>query len=211
MEYPSNSNKRREPAPPEPKKVERIVTGEVVRRKPSLGKRMREIFIGGDAQSVWGYVAYDILIPAVKDTLSEAVSMGIERMLFGESRGPSNRRRSVTPNYGYTDYGRYSRGSSASRYQKEEPRQMSRRSRAAHNFDEIVLETRLEAETVIERLDDLCDRYGQATVSDLYELVGVTGDFTDEKYGWVDMRASGVSRVRDGYLLDLPRPELLDR
>lgn len=213
MDYPGNSNKRREVAPQEPKKVEQIVTGEVVRRKPSMGKRVKEIFIGGDAQSVWGYVAYDILIPAVKDTLSDAVSMGIERMLFGDSRSPSGRRRTSSggpSGYGFTNYGKIS-SSGGSRYQKEEPRQMSRRSRSAHNFDEIVLETRMEAETVIERMDDLCDRYGQVTVSDLYELVGVTGDFTDEKYGWTDMRAAGVSRVRDGYLLDLPRPDVLDR
>lgn len=211
MDYPGNSNNKKEPAA-RTEKVEKIITGEVVMRKPSLGKRAREIFIGGDAQSVWAYVAYDILIPAVKDTLSDAVSMGIERMLFGDSRSPSSRRRgSSTPTgYGYTNYSSYSKG--GSRYQsKDDGRQVSKRARASHNFDEIILETRVEAETVIERLDDLCDRYGQASVSDLYELVGVVGDYTDEKYGWQDMRGADVSRVRDGYLLNLPRPEVLDR
>jgi len=211
MDYPSNSNNRKKETEIRKETVEKIVTGEVVRRKTPLSRKVRDIFIGGDAQSVWGYVAYDILIPAVKDTLSDAVSMGIERMLFGDSRSPSSRRRPGTQtNYGYTNYSNYSKPG-GSRYQKEEPRQLSRRAKSAHNFDEIILETRMEAETVVERLDDLCDRYGQATVSDLYELVGVTGDFTDEKYGWTDMRSAGVSRVRNGYLLDLPRPEVLDR
>lgn len=209
MDYPGNSNSNKGLPPSRPEKVEKIVTGEVVRRKAPLSRRMRDIFIGGDPGSVWGYLAYDILIPAIKDTMSDVVSMGIERMLFGDSRSPSSRHRTSTPSgYGYTNYGKFSKPSYQAR---EEPRQMSRRARSAHNFDEIVLETRLEAETVIERLDDLCDRYGQASVNDLYELVGVTGDFTDEKYGWTDMRSANVSRVHGGFLLNLPRPEVLDR
>jgi hypothetical protein len=52
--------------------------------------------------------------------------------------------------------------------------------------------------------------YGQASISDLYELVGITANFTDNKWGWTDLRSSSVSRARDGYLLNLPRPILLD-
>lgn len=217
MDYPSNSNSKRNQPPQEPKpeKLDKVITGDVIIRKQSLGKRARELFIGGSAQSVAGYLAYDIIIPAVKDTIYDVVSMGFDRMLFGDSRSANGSRRRPTQTgsgYGYTNYQSYSAGkSSTGRYQKEEPRQISRRARSEHDFREIVLPTRAEAETIIERLDDLCDRYSQATVSDLYELLGVTADFTDEKYGWQDMRAAGVSRVRDGYLLDLPRPELLDR
>lgn len=211
MDYPSNSNKKRDPVPEEPKNVQKVVTGEVIQRKQSLAKRFKDIFIGGDAQSVWAYVAYEILIPAVKDTASDAVSMGIEKILFGDARGGSRGRpRSSGAATGYVNYSGFSKGST-SRYGREEPRQLSRQARASHDFREIVLETRPEAELVIERLDDLCDRYGQASVTDLYELVGVTGDFTDEKYGWTDMRSAGVRRVRDGFLLELPRTEVLDR
>ena len=48
-----------------------------------------------------------------------------------------------------------------------------------------------------------------ATVRDLYEMVGIRAAHTDEKYGWVDIRDARVDRVRDGYVLDLPRPEFL--
>lgn len=212
MDYPSNSiNKKTPPAPaPEPKVIIPVVTGNVTRKKPSVGKRLRETFIGGDAQSVWGYVAYDILIPAVKDTLSDAVSMGIERMLFGEGRvSPSRRGRASGSATGHINYGA-AFGKSPNRYGRDEPRQISRSARAAHNFDEIVLDTRAEAETVIERLSDLCDQYGMASVSELYELVKITGDFTDEKWGWFDMRGARVDRIRGGYLLNLPKPEVLN-
>jgi len=87
---------------------------------------------------------------------------------------------------------------------------MSRRGRASHDFDEIILATRVEGEEVIERLFDLVSRYEAATVADLYELVGVSGNYTDDKWGWTDVRGSGVTRVRNGYLLDLPKPEPID-
>ena len=79
-----------------------------------------------------------------------------------------------------------------------------------HKFDDIILATRHEAEEVVDRLFDLMSRYDQVTVSDLYDLVGISRPFTDEQFGWTDLRGAGVTRVRDGYLLDLPRPETLD-
>jgi hypothetical protein len=93
---------------------------------------------------------------------------------------------------------------------RDEPRSISRRARATHDFDEIILPTRVEAEEVIDRMFDIVSQYETATVADLYELVGINSNYTDGKWGWSDFRGAGVSRVRNGYLLDLPRPESLD-
>jgi len=44
------------------------------------------------------------------------------------------------------------------------------------------------------------------SVADLYELVGIQGSYTDNKYGWTkNIRNASVVRVRDGYLLKLPK------
>lgn len=216
-DYPSNSHKDEgkleRPTKIEKtnkKKVERVVVGDVKRRKKPLGKRVVEVFIGGNANNVWSYVAFDVLIPAAKEMVSEAVSQGIERMLFGDSSSRrGGRSRGASP--GYVSYNRFS--NSTPPWKRDEPRpqpSMSKRGRATHNFDEIILATRVEAEEVIDRLFDLISRYETATVSDLYEMVGVSGDFTDEKWGWTDLRGADVTRIRGGYLLDLPRPEPLD-
>lgn len=217
MEYPGNSNKEKEESQKPPVKrevkgkIEQITTGEVIIQKPSIGSRLKNVFFGGDAHSTWSYVAYDVLLPAAKDMIVDAASSGFERMIFGEgTRAPSRRGgRPSSPN-GQVSYNRYAPTSTNARYQPEGPRQISRRDRSMHNFDGIVLATRIEAEQVIERLFDLVERYGNATVSDLYDLVGATADFPDEKYGWTDIRGAGATRVRNGYLLDLPKPELLD-
>jgi hypothetical protein len=207
--YPSNSNKtKEEKVEAEPKKVEQITTGEVVRRKKPIYKRIQESFIGGDARSVWGFVVLDVLLPAAKDTLTDAVSQGMERLVFGEVRSTSRRAGGYRPSATYTNYQRFGPSSSVRR---DEPRpQISQRARASHDFDEIILATRVEAETVIDRIFDLVAKYEMATVADLYDLVGISGNYTDDKWGWTDIRGAGVTRVRNGYLLDLPRPEPLN-
>jgi hypothetical protein len=66
------------------------------------------------------------------------------------------------------------------------------------------------ANEVINCLVDLIQDYGQATVSDLYDLVGITGNFTDNKYGWTDLRSATATRIHEGYMLNLPKPIPLD-
>lgn len=207
--YPSNSKKNRaetdEQQLPQ-KRVERVIEGEVIRRKKPLGKRFKETFVAADMKGVTQFVFMDVLLPAAKDMIADATSQGIERMLFGEARSTS-RRTGKRPGESYISYNRYSGSSSTRREERPNP---SRRARANHEFDEIVLATRVEAEEVIDRLFDLVNRYESATVADLYELVGATANYTDDKWGWTDIRGAGVTRVRNGYLLDLPRPTPLD-
>ena len=69
----------------------------------------------------------------------------------------------------------------------------------------IVLETRGEAEEVIAAMDGLMDTYGIVSVADLYDLVGKPCNFTDNKYGWTNIRNVEPVRVRDGYMLKLPK------
>jgi len=205
--YPSNSRTTK-PAAEETKKVESVVTGEVTRRKKPLGKRFAETFVGGDLNTVAGYVVFDVLIPAAKDMVADAFSQGIDRMLFGEVRG-SSRSRSSRPagTNGYVSYNRMSSNKPTGSGLNEFSRRESRRS--SHDFDEIILATRAEAEEVIDRMFDLVNQYQQATVADLLELVGVTSNHVDHKWGWTDIRGAGVTKIRDGYLLDLPRPEAI--
>lgn len=209
--FPSNSHNAKPSAEPEREKIEKVVTGEVNQRKKPLGKRFAETFVGGDAKSTMLYVVFDILVPAAKDMAADAVSQGIERMIFGESRtgGRSSSRRSSSGSNGFVSYNRFGPNNQR-RGEREEPRGMSRKARATHDFDEIVCATRIEADLVIERLYDLLSRYEQVTVADLYDLVGITGSYTDNKWGWTRLDGARAIRDRNGYLLDLPKPEPIE-
>lgn len=180
----------------------------MVRRKKPLGKRFTESFVGGDAQSVGAYIVADVLLPAAKDMIADAVSQGIEKMLFGEARSPRARTLGNRGTGGATTHVSYNRYSGNSQ-QRQGPAPLSNRARETHNFDEIVLATRAEAEEVLDNLFSLVSEYDIATVADLYGMVGQTSQYTDEKWGWSDIRGTSVTRVKGGYLLDLPRPEFI--
>lgn len=207
-DFPSNSQQPRlSKVEPEPKKIEKVIEGEVVRRKKPLGTRIKETFVGSDMKSVGQYITFEVLLPAMKDTIADITSQGVERMLFGEARSTSRRTGTRPGSGGYVQYNRMG-GDRDRRRDREFP---SRKARANHDFDDIVLATRVEADEVIDRLYDLVSRYNSATVADLYELLGISGSFTDDKWGWTDLYGSKARRVTGGYLLDLPRPEPLDR
>ena len=61
-------------------------------------------------------------------------------------------------------------------------------------------------------MEDLLDQYKLVSVADLYDLVGISGDYTDNKYGWTNLRNARVERLRyeDGYILKLPKALPLD-
>jgi hypothetical protein len=205
-DYPPNSEASKRRLREEEKNIKRVTSEDPVRRRKSLRKQFSETFVAGDAKTASRYVIFDVLIPAAKDTIVEVLSQGIEKLIYGENRRRSG---SNPPQSGPTGVVSYNRYSMQSR-QTGPQRSISRQARVRHDFDEIVLTSRSEAEEVIDRLFEVVSRYGSATVADLYELVGITGTHTDNKWGWEDLRGAGVTRVRGGYLLDLPEPQPLD-
>jgi hypothetical protein len=211
-DFPSNSKMPRpqNPAAEQEKKVESVVTNDVETRKKSLFRRFVNVFIGGDSKSVVHYVVSEVLVPQAKDMITEAASQGFERLIYGESTGVRRRGPGVRPHGSPTPYNRYAvrgnnplgRAGSEDRRPVAQPRSQS--------IDDILLATRVEAETVLDRMYDLLKEYECASVADLYSLVGLSSSYTDQKWGWTDLHGSQVRRVRDGYILELPKTTSLD-
>lgn len=195
-EYKSNSHKFKESQSQsliEKKKVEKVVHGKV-RTKPKSGiSKISEVFISEDAANVKSYIVMDVLVPAVKKAISDIVRDGIDMILYGESRG-----RKSSTNSSYVSYRDYSRSDDRDRFRES-------RTRTGYNHDDVVVETRGEAEEVLSRMDELIDTYGVVSVADLYDLIGKSCEYTDNKYGWTNIRNAEPIRVRDGYMLKLPK------
>lgn len=199
---PGNSHKEREAKEAEAaprEELEKIVEGKVVTRKAPFWKRATRSLVAEDAQSIGDYVWIDILLPTLRNAIRDVVVGSTDRALYGSS----SRRGGV-------------RGGSSlrTRYDRmaEEPsprRTMSREARARHDFDDIILDSYGEAVEVVETMIARVDRYGSASIADLYDLLGVTGSFADQRWGWRDLRGADVRQTRGGYLLDLPEPEPL--
>lgn len=202
-DFPTNSNAAKQEKANTPKKVSKVVSGTVKRQKQTVGKKVMGTLINDDEDTpnVMSYIMYDVLIPAAKTTISEMVSGGVEMLLFGSTKGSRTTRDRGRSYVSYKD---------VSNSRAPRSRELSYANRARHNFDDIILETRGEAEEVLSHLVDLVDIYGAATVADLYDLVEVTSNFTDAKYGWTNLSRATVSRVRGGYLISLPKTQVVD-
>jgi hypothetical protein len=200
--FPSNSHAKRQPVACEPKKVERIVKGKVMKQKKTLGKKFMETFIKDDLSNVASYILHDVLIPAARDTLTELFHGSIDMLLGGMNKpyAPRGRGNNQRTNYSKVSY----------REDVGTRRDYTNRNRANHSFEDIKLESRGEATNVLNHLVDLIDDYGEATIADLYGMVGIREEHTDRKYGWTNLSTARVCPVRGGFLLDLPRPMLLD-
>lgn len=204
--YASNSHKSKEiPEKVARPKLERVVTSDVLQPKKGLWRRITDAFSVEDIHAVGSYVVGDVVIPSLKTLIQDVVVQGIERSLFGEARP-----RSLGSGGMRTNYTSYNRMSQPSPSRFDEPRTISRQARSNHSFDEIILESRGEAEDVLGRLIDAIDQYDVVTVADLYDLVGLTSSFTDNKWGWNDLRSASIRRVRAGYRIELPRTMELD-
>lgn len=183
------------------KKVEKVVQGQVTTRQKTLGRKFAETFLGDDIENVKGYILFDVIIPTIKDTISNVVSSGVDMLLFGETRASGIRRDKGKSYVSYSNY-----------YDKKERRQSSDRSREKHDFRDIILDSRGEAEEVLSNMVDILYDFHEVSVADLYDLCGISNsNWTDNKYGWTDLAGASVKRARGGgYLIDLPRVEQIN-
>ncbi len=202
MDYQSNSHKSKEEKATTPdKKVEKVTTGVVVEKKPTLGQKFKNLFFGGEFRGASKYIAGDVLLPAFRNLLVDATTKGVERVVYGEST--QSRRRPV-------DYGsrvQYSNPLNMQRDRARLPDQAIRSRQPRRDLNDFVLASREDAALVLERLIDILDKYEVASVADLYDLTGLPSSHVDNKWGWTYLNNAEIRQVRNGYLLDLPPTE----
>ena len=189
--YKSNSYKSKAEAeePKTEKRAEKVVSGKVTVKKKSEVSKYLGMIINEDTPNIKEFIIMDVVIPTVKKTISDIVDM----LLFGGSRG--NRR---TTNAGYVSYDRFSD-------RRDDRRSSVTQTRTGYSYNDITLDNRAEAEEVLTRMDELMATYGIVRVADLYDLVGISCNYTDNDYGWTNIRNARVVRVHNGYKIELPK------
>ena len=205
-EYKSNSYRSKETqkndnVKPEDRKIEKVVTGVVKTKKKSKISQAMDNFISEDAKNVKSYVFGEVLIPAIKKAISDIVTDGIDIILYGEARGRN--KRSTADRVSYRSY--YDDRGGRNRMNERQAIMAG-----SYSYDDIILSTRGEAEDVLSRMDELIETYGLVRVADLHDLVGITGNYTDNKYGWMNIRNAEIIRVRNGYMIKMPRAVPID-
>lgn len=204
IQYKPNSHKFKEdqnkPADKEVKRVEKVVSGTAKTRKKSEFRKFTDELVSEDARGVGSRVLMEVLLPMVKRVIVDMITEGANIVFYGGSSG----RKSSTSG-GYVSYRNYS-DRPGSNYQP------SRDSRSSGRFDyeDIGFPTRGEAEAAFMQLEDVIDKYGYATVADLYDMADLTAPYTSNRYGWTSMRNAIIASTRDGYVIKMPRAMPID-
>lgn len=218
-EFPPNSHAKKEARPareetkrsPEKREVRQVTKNKATLRKKPLHKKFLEAFRPEDNVGFVEYTLLEVLVPGIKDALADAVHGTIDNALGTTTT--SRRRRGERS--GYTSYNRMSEARPRGRGSRDRDDRDGRRSRRrddrmADDVSEVILDSRAEAEEVVDSLIELASKYDVATMRDLLSLIGEPHNSTHEDWGWYDLRGARIHRVGGGYLLDLPRPEPLD-
>lgn len=195
--YPSNSNASKEATKKTRVKLDKVISGSAT-VEPPKGK-FYKLFHSQEARDVKDSIIHDILIPRFQD-----VAMGIAESIIYGGRAP---RSTYSTRYSSHDRPTYTvssgyRYSSRDRDSRERPRPRER-----HDFRNVVLSSRGDAEILLDNMLDRIERFGVVTVNEMYDMCQITGDYTDEYFGWTSLRTARVVRVRDGYIVDLPPAE----
>lgn len=196
--YKGNSHKEKEERQKEKEKA--IVKTPAKVRKKSSARKVLNFFAADDAQDIGSYILLDVIKPAAKKLIWDILAGGLKMALFGDA------------DTGSTKPGSASRISYQKFYEKDRDRVPVRsgRSRLGYDFDDIILETRSEAEDILGRMDEIVDNYGIVSVADFYDLAGIEGNHTDNKYGWTDIRNASIIRSHGGYIIKLPKALPID-
>lgn len=198
MDLKPNSHKYKEEQQTQEKRVLKVVKGSTKTKPKSKVHKFTDTFLSEDIDSVKDYVVSDVMIPAFKKLVSDIIRDGIDMLLYGES----GRRKDGRDSSDYVSYSRY--------YDRKDDRRSEPRARTRFDYNDIIFETRGDAERVRSQMMDIIDTYGFVTVADLYDLSDLDAPYTSNKYGWTSLRSAESVRGRDGYLLKLPKASLID-
>lgn len=203
MDYKPNSHKFREEQESnvEKKKVEKVIKGTAKTKSNEL-RKFADVFISEDVKNVKSYVLMEVLVPTIKKAIVDIVTDGINMIFFGGTGA-----RKTRTNASYVSYNSYSDRKDTRTYESDRPK-------TAFSYDDIVIDNRGDAEEVLDQMQALIETYGMASIGDLYDLVGKNDDnYMKHRYGWTKMNFHNakVERVRDGYLLKLPKALPIDK
>lgn len=184
-------------------KLEPVIKKEnVVSVKKPLSKKIAETFVSKDSRDIKDWVLFDVVIPGIKNLVLDMMSM----MFFGEARrrSSSSTRTDYRSSYRGVEYGTPGRSLSRRRDSREEYAQKET------DYRNIVLRNREDAERIVTELRKRVMEYSAASVADLFDLVALPSQYTDNNWGWCDERDIGIRRVSNGYLIDVAEPQYLN-
>ena len=197
-DYKPNSYKFKEKqkalASSEDKKIEKVVKGTVRTKKRSGLTKITDQLVSEDVNNVKSYILTDVFIPAVKKLVYDIITDGFSMIVYGSTG--AGKKKTIGSNVSYRQF--YDR--------RDDDRRTLSTSSSRFEYDDLIFDSRGEAEAVLNQMDVIIDTYGFVSVADLYDLADLSAPYTSNKYGWTNVSTADVARLRDGgYVIKLPR------
>lgn len=153
------------------------------------------VFTGGVAVGVGvcgaNLISYALSDEDIREGIKNKISRKIDKTLYGDE----------------SNHKKYSSVSYRSYYNKNYNTQNC----FSFSADDIIFESRNKAQGVLDDMEDIIDKYNYVTVADMRDLSGlINTTYRAAKYGWASLKKAEIRRVRDGYIIDLPAPVIID-
>lgn len=208
MKVDSQEEEQSVPKDKEKKQLKKVVQAQPTKVKRGLISRLVNGVIGPDGlPSIGAYVNEEIIKPAVKNIIYDAITSGLSRALNMDHKGyrPPTHGSGHSPNRT-----QYNTRNSTSRPAPHEERRTARPAR--YGVEEYIIEERYDAAHVLTTLTENADAYDVVSVADYYDLIGVPSVYTDNTYGWtVDtIHHASILPVRGGYIIKFPPVEVIN-
>lgn len=192
---------------PRAKEGEKVVKGKVHERKQTFGERIADNFLAADGAEIKERFIFDWLIPGIKTIVEDLVHM----LLYGDGGSPDIRRSRGKSEVRKVPYNSIYDG----RRRADDEYIPRKRTRTP----ELIFDRRADAEQVLSGMNEYIDDYGSASMKDFYSiasevsegLIDIPTDFQMTKWGWYDLTGAAVIHVRGGYMLQMPKAEVIAR
>lgn len=190
-------------------KVKKVVDkDDIVSTHKSLGEKFADTFINESVDDVKSWLISDVVVPGIKNTILDMLGM----MFFGGSdysRGRSSRsydRERVSYNSYYSSGRRDRRDRDRDRRDRDDgPRRDGK-----VDYKNIIFRDRHAAEDLVSEMHRRIDDFDQVSIAEMFDMMEVTGKYTDNNWGWTRKSDIGIRRVSNGYLIDVAEAEPLD-
>lgn len=213
----SNSSKEVNISSNDREPMNNIVSGRKIQESP--GRKFMSEFLADDIHNIKDYIVYDVVIPAVKNAISDTITNGIDMLLFGQTRSRFNS--NTIRKVGGTNYSSFSSlySNNVSKPSKISSFDQERRVpgyRSAYTVDDILVPysfdephniTKGRVNEALTMLNMRLKRYGMVSVADFYETVlnSVPDDIQDHKWGWYDLSGMRTRDTREGIIIIMPK------
>lgn len=181
--------------------IEKVINGTAKVRTNNV-RKFTDSFFAEDISTVKNHLRDDVFIPEIKKLIVNLIKDGVDIFFNGRVTRGDKRDRFAGD---YVSYNRFSdKGSERRPYE-------SARTNNRFNYEDILFETRGQAERVLDAMDGIIRKYGVVDVAAMYEMVELTAPFTANNYGWMDISTATVERVYGGYVIRLPKAMPIER